>query len=140
LSSLVLKMKDRSEKADVWEWHRGFTALGLSDQKRGSRYSDWLRTRRHKGRSSSLRRIIFFLFTSSRPALGPMHPPFQWAEELFPRRYSGRNVKLTTPPQLTRTSRISEYILVPKIRERIAVNKQGSHKFYVKRYSLKKLN
>jgi hypothetical protein len=29
---------------------------------------------------------------------------------------------------------------VAKFRERIAVNKQGSHKFHMKRFSLKKLN
>jgi hypothetical protein len=30
--------------------------------------------------------------------------------------------------------------VVAKIRERIAVNKQGSHKFHMERFSLKKLN
>jgi hypothetical protein len=32
------------------------------------------------------------------------------------------------------------YLVVAKIRERIAVNKQGSHKFHVERFNLKKLN
>jgi hypothetical protein len=32
------------------------------------------------------------------------------------------------------------YLVVAKIRERIAVNKQGSHKFQMERFSLKKLN
>jgi hypothetical protein len=32
------------------------------------------------------------------------------------------------------------YLVVVKIRERLAVNKQGSHKFHMKRFSLKKLN
>jgi hypothetical protein len=30
--------------------------------------------------------------------------------------------------------------VVAKIRERLAVNKQGSHKFHMERFSLKKLN
>jgi hypothetical protein len=30
--------------------------------------------------------------------------------------------------------------VVAKIRERIAVNKQGSHKFHLERFNLKKLN
>jgi hypothetical protein len=30
--------------------------------------------------------------------------------------------------------------MVPKIRERIAVNKQGSHKCHVERFNLKKVN
>jgi hypothetical protein len=32
------------------------------------------------------------------------------------------------------------YLLVEEIRERLAVNKQGSHKFHVERFNLKKLN
>jgi hypothetical protein len=32
------------------------------------------------------------------------------------------------------------YLVVAKIRERIAVNKQGSHKFHMERFNLKKLN
>jgi hypothetical protein len=32
------------------------------------------------------------------------------------------------------------YLVVVKIRERIAVNKQGSHKFRMERFNLKKLN
>jgi hypothetical protein len=32
------------------------------------------------------------------------------------------------------------YLMVAKIREKIAVNKQGSHKFHVERFNLKKLN
>jgi hypothetical protein len=31
-------------------------------------------------------------------------------------------------------------VVVAKIRERIAVNKQGSHKFQMERFNLKKLN
>jgi hypothetical protein len=31
-------------------------------------------------------------------------------------------------------------LVVAKIRERIAVNKQGSHKFHMERFNLKKLN
>jgi hypothetical protein len=32
------------------------------------------------------------------------------------------------------------YLVVAKIRERIAVNKQGSHKFHMERFNLKRLN
>jgi hypothetical protein len=32
------------------------------------------------------------------------------------------------------------YPVVAKIRERIAVNKQGSHKFHMERFTMKKLN
>jgi hypothetical protein len=43
-----------------------------------SRYSDWLRAGRLRGRSSSPGRVKNFLFsTSSRPALGPTQPPIQ---------------------------------------------------------------
>jgi hypothetical protein len=44
-----------------------------------SRYSDWLRARRPRGRSSSPGRIkTFLLSTSSRPILGSTQPPIQW--------------------------------------------------------------
>jgi hypothetical protein len=33
-----------------------------------------------------------------------------------------------------------QYLVVAKIRKRIAVNKQGSHKFHMERFNLKKLN
>jgi hypothetical protein len=35
---------------------------------------------------------------------------------------------------------MDHYLVVAKIRERIAVNKQGLHKFHMERYNLKKLN
>jgi hypothetical protein len=41
-----------------------------------SRYSDWLRARRLRGRSSSPGRVK--KFTSPYPALGPTRPPIQW--------------------------------------------------------------
>jgi hypothetical protein len=44
-----------------------------------SRYSDWLRARRPRGRIPSPGRVKNFLFsTSSRPALGSTQPPIQW--------------------------------------------------------------
>jgi hypothetical protein len=44
-----------------------------------SRYSDWLRAGRPRGRSSNPGRSKNFLFsTSSRPALGPTQTPIQW--------------------------------------------------------------
>jgi hypothetical protein len=35
---------------------------------------------------------------------------------------------------------MDHYLVVANIRERIAVSKQGSHKFYMERFNLKKLN
>jgi hypothetical protein len=32
------------------------------------------------------------------------------------------------------------YLVVAKVRERLAVNKQGSHKFHIESFNLKKLN
>jgi hypothetical protein len=44
-----------------------------------SRYSDWLRVGRQRGRSSSPGTVKNFLFsTSSRSVLGPTQPPIQW--------------------------------------------------------------
>jgi hypothetical protein len=44
-----------------------------------SRYSDWLRAGRPRGRRSSLGGVKNFHFSvSSRPALGPTQPPIQW--------------------------------------------------------------
>jgi hypothetical protein len=44
-----------------------------------SRYSDWLRTGRPRGRSSSPYKVENFLFsTSSRSPLGPTQPPSKW--------------------------------------------------------------
>jgi hypothetical protein len=44
-----------------------------------SRYSDWLRDGRPRGRSSRPGKVKNFLFsTSSRPALRPTQPPIQW--------------------------------------------------------------
>jgi hypothetical protein len=44
-----------------------------------SRYSDWLRAGRPRGRTSSPSKgKIFRLSTSSKPVLGPTPPPIQW--------------------------------------------------------------
>jgi hypothetical protein len=44
-----------------------------------SRYSDWLRAGRPRGRSSNPGRVKnFLLSTSSRPVRGPTQPPIQW--------------------------------------------------------------
>jgi hypothetical protein len=44
-----------------------------------SRYSDWLRAGRPRGRSSSPGRVKNFHFSmSSRPALGSTQPPIEW--------------------------------------------------------------
>jgi hypothetical protein len=51
-----------------------------------SRYSDWLRAGRPKGRSSSPGRSKnFLLSTWSRPTLGPIQPLIQWVQRSFPR-------------------------------------------------------
>jgi hypothetical protein len=51
-----------------------------------SRYSDWLRARRPRSRSSSPGRVKDFLFfRSSRLALGLTQPPIQWVSGLFSR-------------------------------------------------------
>jgi hypothetical protein len=39
-----------------------------------------------------------------------------------------------------RAADTDHYLVVAKLRERIAVNKQGSHKFQMERFNLKKLN
>jgi hypothetical protein len=52
-----------------WAWGSGIR----------SRYSDWLRAGLSRGRSSIPIRVKKFLVsTSSRPVLGPTHPPIQW--------------------------------------------------------------
>jgi hypothetical protein len=54
---------------------------GLCNEEPGwrSRYSDWLRARRPRGRSSSPGEVKNFLFSmSSRPALGSTQAPIQW--------------------------------------------------------------
>jgi hypothetical protein len=35
---------------------------------------------------------------------------------------------------------MNHYLVAAKIRERLAVNKQGSHKFHMERFNLQKLN
>jgi hypothetical protein len=66
-----------------------------------SRYSDWLRAGRAKGRSSSPDRVKNVPFsTSSRPTLGPNQPPIQCIPEAFSWGQIGRGVKLTIHLQL----------------------------------------
>jgi hypothetical protein len=49
------------------------------DLGQSSRYSDWLRAGRPRGRSSSSRSVENFLFSiAPAPALGPIQPPLQW--------------------------------------------------------------
>jgi hypothetical protein len=43
-----------------------------------SQYSDWLRDGGPKDRSSSPGKVKNFLFSTSRPVLGPTQPPIQW--------------------------------------------------------------
>jgi hypothetical protein len=51
----------------------------MHGKKLRSRYSDWLRAGRPRGRSSSLGRVMnFLLSTTSRPTLGSTQPPIQW--------------------------------------------------------------
>jgi hypothetical protein len=51
---------------------------------RKSRYSDWLRAERPRGRSSSPGRVKNFLFSTSKPALGSTQPPIQWVPGTLP--------------------------------------------------------
>jgi hypothetical protein len=60
-----------------------------------SRYSDWLRAGRQRGRSSSPGGISYILFsTSSRPALGSTQPPSQSVTGVLCRglKQSGREI------------------------------------------------
>jgi hypothetical protein len=41
---------------------------------------------------------FFLIDTASRPALGHTQPRTKWFRGYFPRGYSGRGVKLNTPP------------------------------------------
>jgi hypothetical protein len=51
----------------------------IGGKARSSRYNDWLRAGRPRGRSLSPSRVKNFLFsTSSRPVLRPNQPPIQW--------------------------------------------------------------
>jgi hypothetical protein len=60
-------------------WGKRIVLYLLREPGERSRYSDWLRAGRRRGRSSSPRRVKNFLFsTSSRPGLGPTQPPLQW--------------------------------------------------------------
>jgi hypothetical protein len=43
-------------------------------------------------------------------------------------------------PKQTEKTFLNYNLVVAKIRERIAVNKQGLHKFHMERFNLKKLN
>jgi hypothetical protein len=43
-----------------------------------SQYSNWLQAGQPRSQSSSPGRVKNFLFTSSRPVLGPTQPPIQW--------------------------------------------------------------
>jgi hypothetical protein len=71
-----------------------------------SRYSDWLRAGRPRGRSSCPGRVKNFLFSaSSRLALGSTQPPIQWISWALSPGYSDRGVKLTTPLHLVPRSR-----------------------------------
>jgi hypothetical protein len=55
----------------------------LREMEQRSRYSDWLRARRPRARSSSPGKVkIFLLSTSSRSVLRPIQPPIQWVTGL----------------------------------------------------------
>jgi hypothetical protein len=62
-------------------WRDGFLNSTNMEEELGlhSRYSDWLRAGRSRGRGSSPGSVKNFLFsTSSRPAVGSTQPPIQW--------------------------------------------------------------
>jgi hypothetical protein len=60
-----------------------------------SRYSDWLRAGRPRGRSSSCGRVKNYLFsTSSIPDLGPTQPSIQWVPGI---KRQGREADHSSP-------------------------------------------
>jgi hypothetical protein len=80
-----------------------------------SRYSDWLRAGRPRGRSSSPGRVKNFLFsTSSRPVLWPIQPPIQWVPgALSPEvKRPGREV-VHSPPTSVEVKKTWVYISTP---------------------------
>jgi hypothetical protein len=81
-----------------------------------SRYSDWLRVGRPRGRSSSPNRVKNFLFsTSSIPALGSTQPPIQWVPgALFPRvNRPGREADHSPPTSAELKKNVDLYIHSP---------------------------
>jgi hypothetical protein len=71
-----------------------------------SRDSDWLRAGRLMHLNSSNSTVKNFLFsTSSRPVLGPTHPPTHWISVGLSPRKNGVRIKLTTHLQLVSRSR-----------------------------------
>jgi hypothetical protein len=63
-----------------------------------SRYSDWLRVGRPRGRSSNPGRVKNFLFsTQSRPALRSTQPPIQWVPGA---KWSGREADHSSPTSI----------------------------------------
>jgi hypothetical protein len=80
-----------------------------------SRYSDWLRARRPKGRSSSPSRVNNFLsLTSPRPALWSTQPPIQWVPgNLFPGvKRTGRQAD-HSPPTCAEVKKMWIYTFTP---------------------------
>jgi hypothetical protein len=62
--------------------HGAFPVTFYNVMNQSSRYSNWLRAGRSRGRSSSPGRVkIFISSTSSRPALGSTQPPIQWVPD-----------------------------------------------------------
>jgi hypothetical protein len=56
----------------------------MEEPRKHSRYSDWLRARRPRGRISSPSGVKNFLYsTSSRPALGSTQPPIRWVSGTY---------------------------------------------------------
>jgi hypothetical protein len=68
-----------------WIWNLWWRNLKNMEPGARSRYSDWLRAGRPRGRSSSPGRVKnFLLSTSYRMALGPIQPPIQWVPGALP--------------------------------------------------------
>jgi hypothetical protein len=68
-----------------WQRTENYVGEKCDDYILRSRYSDWLRAGRQRGRSLSLGRVKNFLFsTSSRPFLGPIQLAIQWVPGALP--------------------------------------------------------
>jgi hypothetical protein len=85
--SFLITFVSRSWKSSLFKMiflktlHKEFSRLIGLEYEPGerSRYGNWLRAGRPRGRSSSPGRVNNFLFsTATRPAPGPTQPPIQW--------------------------------------------------------------
>ena len=82
-----------NKRASVVGWAFMYVVIWFQDPGLRSRYSNIATGCTIQG-SNPGRGKTFFLFTTFRPVLGPIQPPFQWVQGLLYRRWSDRVVKL----------------------------------------------